>query len=126
MADLKTFMRNKKYAKPSNSYVTRLDPAAQQEFGLWVQQNKIPYDPSPASDYDMAGFYQALKANDPRATTAINVNDHRLHFPDYWKTPYHQSFSNESRWALPTAPRWNESDQLVLPNGQVVFDERAR
>ena len=48
-----------------------------------------------------------------------------MHFPDFWKTPYHESFSAESQWADPAkAPKWNAQDQLVLPDGTVVFDEK--
>ena len=74
----------------------------------------------------MRGFYKAMLAGNSMATSAVNPNDQKLHYPDYWKTPYHKSFSNESQWADPAkAPRWNEKDQLVMPDGTVVFDERA-
>lgn len=113
------------YAKPGE-YSTKLDPQTEQEFQQWVQQNKIPFDPKePVSDYDMRGFYQALKQGDPKAKEALNPNDNKMHFPDYWKTPYHKSFSAESKWADPIkAPRWNDKDQLVTPDGKVVYDER--
>jgi len=95
-------------------------------FRSWVGTNKIPFDPTEANaDYDMRGFWKALQVGDPMALTAVNPNDQQIHFPDYWKTPYHQSFSAESQWADPEkAPRWNEKDQLILPDGTVVFDER--
>ena len=113
------------YAKPGN-YATQLNPQEEQEFKQWVQQNKVPFDPSePVSDYDMRGFYKALKSGDERAATAENQNDGQTHYPDYWKTPYHKSFSAESQWADPVkAPRWNSKDQLVTPDGKVVYDER--
>lgn len=113
------------YAKPGN-YNTALPPQEEREFQQWVQQNKIPFDPqAPVADYDMRGFYQALKSGDERATTAVNQNDNKTHFPDYWKTPYHKSFSSESQWADPEkAPRWNSKNQLVTPDGKVVYDER--
>lgn len=120
---------NKQYlnAGPQN-YATALAPEQEQQFRGWVAQNKVPFDPTQQmQDYDMRGFYSALMAHDPRATTAINPNDSMMHYPDYWKTPYHQSFSAESQWADPAkAPKWNEQDQLVLPNGTIVFDEKAR
>jgi hypothetical protein len=49
-----------------------------------------------------------------------------MHFPDFWKTPLHQTFSNESQWAPPTAPQWTPNDQLAQPNGRVLFDERLQ
>lgn len=120
---------NKPYIKPgADGFATPLAPDQEQQFQGWVAQNKVPFDPSQAmQDYDMRGFYQGLMAHDPRAMTAINPNDQQMHYPDYWKTPYHKSFSAESQWANPdTAPKWNDKDQLVLPNGSIVFDERAK
>lgn len=126
MDRLKIFKRNMAYSRPAKSYATELSPPEAAAFNAWVKQNNVPYDPSPSSDYDMRGFYKALVSGDPRAATAINPNDNRMHFPDFWKTPYHHSFSRESQWATPAAPTWNEKDQLVLPNGSIVFDERKR
>lgn len=128
MADQpKFFERNSAWLAPGDHvYNTDLgehEPAFQQ----WVQQNKIPFDVSaPVSDYDMRGFWLALQTGDPKAKSAVNPNDKRMHFPDYWKTPYHETFSAESQWADPNkAPNWNEKDQLVAPDGSVVHDERA-
>lgn len=36
------------------------------------------------------------------------------------------TFSNESQWAIENAPRWNDKDQLIAPDGTVLFDDRAR
>lgn len=119
------YKKNKSYARKGD-YQTQLNPGSEQKFRLWLKANKVPFDPnSKVSDYDMRGFWLALQSKDPRAVSAINPNDQRLHYPDFWKTPYHASFSNESQWALPGAPTWNKRDQLVLPNGSVMFDERA-
>ena len=104
-------------------YITKLDPLSQMAFENWVEKNNVPYNPAQNADYDMPGFWKALTSNDPRAATAINPNDQQLHFPDYWKTPYHQSFSNESQYAAPGAPAWNDKDQLVGKGGNVVVDE---
>ncbi len=129
MADgdgLKFFIKNSGYAKKDpNGYRTTLDPDEKAKFLNWVHSNKVPYDPSPTADYDMPGFWKALVNKDPRAATAVNPNDQQMHYPDYWKTPFHQSFSSESQWALPNAPSWNELDQLVLPDGTIVYDERG-
>lgn len=96
-------------------------------FRQWVANNSVPFNPdaSGPTDYDMRGFWQAMRQGNPVAATAINPNDHQLHFPDYWKTPLHQSFSNESQWAGPTTPQWVNDSQLAAPNGRVVFDEKA-
>jgi hypothetical protein len=117
------YQRNMQWAKPAppGGYLTQLDPAKEAQFQQWVQQNKVPFDPSPTSDYDMRGFWQS-----DRSGTGVNPNDNMMHFPDTYKTPYHQSFSAESQWALPNAPTWNDKDQLVTPDGRIVFDERNR
>lgn len=120
--------RNSAYALPpkSDGYQTKLAPGEEREFLDWVKQNKVPFDPSPEADYDMRGFWKGAKSGDPRASTSPNPNDNQMHYDDYWKTPYHESFSNESQWATPDAPEWNDLDQLIDKNGNVVFDERAK
>jgi hypothetical protein len=121
------YSRNRSYAKaaPAGGYQTQLAPQDEASFQSWVKKNNVPFDPSPQADYDMRGFYRGLMTGDSHAKTGINTNDGKLHFSDYWKTPYHKSFSAESQWATAGAPNWNEKDQLVSPTGQVVFDERA-
>ncbi len=119
--------RNGAYARPSETnYATPLDPEEEQIFRQWVAENQVPFDPeAPTSDYDMRGFWKGLVTGDPHAKTGMNPNDNKLHFNDWWKTPYHESFSRESQYATPMAPSWNEQDQLQSPvNGAVVFDER--
>ncbi len=120
------FQRNKAYARQEKSYLTKLPPEQERAFQDWVSKNNVPFDPSAKADYDMRGFWHGLVTGDRKAQTAINPNDNKMHFPDYWKTPYHESFSNESMHAAKGAPKWNEKDQLVLPNGKIVFDERKK
>lgn len=103
------------HAKPG-PYKTELNPNEEQQFQEWVKTNSVPYEDSPNPDYDMRGYWKALISGDPRARQAENK-----HFPDTWKTPYHKSFSNESMYALPTAPTW-KGNKLVL-NGKVIYDE---
>ena len=114
--------------QPSSNYNTPLNPLQEFAYRNWVQQNNVPTDPTSAApqDYDMRGFYQGLQQGDPRAQSAVDPNDSRMHFPDFWKTPLHQTFSNESQWAPSTAPQWTPNDQLVQPNGRVVFDDKAQ
>lgn len=120
------FSRNRQFAKPApaGGYLTKLAPVDEAKFRGWIKQNNVPFDPSPNADYDMRGFYQAAMVGDPKASTAINRNDGKMHFGDTWKTPYHKSFSAESKFANDQAPKWNSQDQLVLADGSVVFDER--
>lgn len=114
------------YAKPSKQgYITPLTSDEAAAFSAWVKKNNVPYDPSTTADYDMPGFWKALAAGDPKATQAVDPNDGKMHFTDYWKTPYHETFSRESQYALPDAPEWNDKDQLVDKDGNVIFDDRA-
>lgn len=122
------FKRNQAFVLPGdNSYFTTLPSADEQTFRQWVTANKVPFDPeSKTADYDMRGYWKdvASRGTDARKK---NPNDNKMHFPDTYKTPYHKSFSSESHHADPSkAPRWNNKDQLVTPDGKVVFDERAK
>lgn len=95
-------------------------------FRGWLKKNNVPFNAdAPVTDYDMRGFYKGLQSGDPKAASAIDPNDSRLHYPDYWKTPYHETFSQESQWATPTAPQWNSLDQLISPGGRIKFDDRT-
>lgn len=130
MADTenKYFERNMAWVKPGKHvYNTPLSNKDEMLFRLWVENNKVPFDVNAkVSDYDMRGFWKALQEDNPIAKTAVDPNDSRIHYPDYWKTPYHETFSAESQWADPSkAPDWNSKDQLVMPNGTVIFDDRA-
>jgi len=114
--------------QPSASFNTQLNPLEEMAYRQWVQQNQVPTNPDATmpQDYDMRGFYQGLQQQNPKAQSAINPNDSQIHFPDFWKTPLHQTFSNESQWAPANAPAWNEQDQLVSQGGRIVVDERAK
>ena len=120
--------RNKQYTKGNlQSFQTNLSNNDELQFQKWIKQNpNIPFDDSKTSDYDMRGFWKGLKDKDPTAVTSINPNDNMPHFPDTYKTPYHVSFSNESKYSNNKAPSWNDKDQLIDMNGNVVFDERAK
>lgn len=113
------------FAKPA-SYDTKLGVLQELLFRGWVDQNKVPFDVNAQgpTDYDMRGYYRGMTQGNPQARpSSINANDGQMHYPDYYKTPQHQSFSNESQWAGPNAPQWVNDTQLAAPNGRVVFDE---
>ena len=122
------FATNKPYVRSdAKNFNTDLG-AKEPDFQQWVSTNKVPFDTTDKTpDYDMRGFWQAQQNKDPRAMQAMDPNDQKMHFPDYWKTPYDRTFSSESQWANPaTAPKWNEQDQLVTPDGKVVFDDKKQ
>lgn len=106
-------------------YNTPLSPMDELQFRDWLQKNNVPFNPDVAlSDYDMRGFWRALMQGHPQAQAAINPNDNKLHYPDYWKTPLHQSFSNESQYASPGDPKWINNSQLAQ-GGRILYDEKA-
>lgn len=107
-------------AKPG-SYTTKLEPKDEQKFQQWVKENKIPWRDEAKADYDMRGFWKAQQTGDPNAKRSTK----NMHFPDTYKTPYHKSFSNESKYATKDAPHW-VGDKLVDKNGKVIVDESKR
>ena len=114
--------------QPSATYNTPLDQLHEMAFRQWLQENNVPFNPDATTpqDYDMRGFYRALREQQPIARSAIDPNDNRMHYPDYFKTPLHETFSNESQFAPEDAPHWNDKDQLVTVGGRILFDDRAK
>lgn len=119
------YIKYQKYAKPgTNNYQTALPDDQEQQFRSWVKQNRVPFNPAdPVADYDMRGYWKDI-ASKGQSETAINPNDHQMHFPDTYKTPYHNSFSGESQYALPGGPSWVNDHQLAAPDGSILYDER--
>lgn len=118
---LRNYARNKAWAKKGN-YFTKLSPEQELAFRSWVAKNKVPFNPNaPVTDYDMRGYWMSL-LHGGNPGTAINPYDHKLHFPDTYKTPYDKTFSNQSIYALPDAPRWKGNRYLIAPDGSVLFD----
>ena len=107
---LKNMMEN--YGNYSTRYKTELSPEQETGFRQWVEQNNIPFRDSVNNDYDMRGFYQSGKV------PVINQQDQLPHFTDQFKTPSHQTFSNESQYATPDAPHW-DNNLLKSPTGEV-------
>jgi hypothetical protein len=117
--------RNMEYSNPNwKTLITKLNPQDEQKFLQWIKQNKVPFNQQDKyPDYDMRGFYKALMDKNPIAQSGINPVTKTLHYPDYWKTPYHESFSSESQWATKGAPSW-KGDKLILPSGKVVYQDK--
>jgi hypothetical protein len=132
--------RNKEFSKKDWKISTFKTDKEETEFQKWVADqakkeaesktqgmfsNYDPHDPFP--DYDMRGFYKDLKAGKSRAKSAVNPQDGKVHGSDYYKTPYHESFSKESQWATKNAPSWVGDDKagwkLMDSKGIVYKDE---
>ncbi len=120
------FTRNQAWAKPDwQTQLTKLSPQEEQKFQQWWAQTKAKQpdltDPdSPTADYDYRGYWKAQQAGDPNAKRGANQ-----HFPDTYKTPYHKTFSKESRYATEGAPSW-QGDVLKDSQGNVIADETKK
>ncbi len=112
---------------PGATFNTPLDPGTEQFFRMWLAHNKVPFNPDATTpqDYDMRGFYQAAMQGNPKAQAAVDPNDRRIHYNDFWKTPSHETFGRESQWGSANGPVWNQQDQLLSQGGRVLFDDRA-
>ena len=121
----KVYARNMAYAKPDwQTGLAQLSPEQEQQFLQWVKAKNVPFNPNDkTADYDMRGFWQALQQGDARAMSGVNPTTQSLHYPDVWKTPYHESFSAESQWAGDGAPTWQD-DKLVSPSGEIIFQDK--
>ncbi len=106
-------------AKPG-PYLTVLPPEAEKQYQRWAVERGIDPYPEPSADYDMRGFW--LDAQHGKASAEKSAFDGQMHYPDTHKTPYHKTFSDESKFALPGAPRWI-NDRLIDSSGRVVADE---
>jgi hypothetical protein len=111
-------------AQPTlNTPLGMLDEMA---FRGWTAKNSVPFNAeAPVTDYDMRGFWRAMQQQNPMARSAVDPYDNRMHYPDYWKTPQHQTFSADSQWAGPSAPQWISDATLAAPNGRVLFNAEA-
>lgn len=117
----KHFARNVPFAQPG-PWATALSPMEEQQFQSWVKTNKVPFNPTEKTpDYDMRGYWKDV-ASKGKTDTAINPVDKKLHFPDTYKTPYHQSFSAESKYATPNNPfKWKGETLMDSRTGQSVY-----
>ena len=109
------FRHNRAFAKPSSGgYQTRLTPAQERQFRLWVRAHRVPFDPNARTvDYDMRGYWKA---------TGGRGWSPGQHFPDLYKTPYDTSFSAESLYATRLNPfRWRGNTLVDTRTGSPVF-----
>lgn len=114
------FARNSAWAKKQDSYQTALAPEQETQFRGWLSQNKdrLGYfkPDNPKEDYDLRGYW--LENGNAAAPAR--------HFPDTYKTPYHETFSNESQYATQNAPAWfkiREGWSLIDSAGTVLKQE---
>jgi DMSO/TMAO reductase YedYZ molybdopterin-dependent catalytic subunit len=107
------------------SYRTQLSMPEESAFQQWVLRNRVPFDDSPESDYDMRGYWRNEVSGGKNAVPQVSAFDGLPHYTDKYKTPYHRSFSRESMYATPNAPQW-EGDKLTNRLGMVLVDETPK
>lgn len=114
-------------AKPG-PYITKLDEQQEAQFMTWAKKNKVRFDPSEQADYDMRGYWKDIVARGKSGPFA-GTSDEQRHFSDTYKTPYHKTFSRESKYATEQAPQWVGGEisgrQLVDANGKIIQSELA-
>lgn len=104
------------YAVPG-PYQTQLSGQEEKDFRIWLTMNHIgtrDFDPSdPHSNYDMRGLWKD-SGGQPHPGQF---------FTDRYKTPYDNTFSNESKYAAPGNPfYWSDPATLIdKRDGSVVF-----
>lgn len=88
--------------RASQSFDTHLSPAEEQSFQAWKTQH-APHDSG--ADYDLRGAF--LAGVKPDAQTG--------HWPDTFKKPNHETFSDESQYARFGRPGHWEGEHFVPP-----------
>ncbi len=101
-----------------SAYRTQLTPSEEVEYQRYAKLNKAWRTNYPDSDYDERGQWKAMKQGvDPGGNWTSSPllqlsGDGTMHGSDVWKTPFHNTLSNESKYAPPGAPAWNDKSQL--------------
>lgn len=128
---MKAAARNLQYVKEDSVYPTQLPKQDEIKFRQWLAANKNIgplkyYNPDDAfSDYDMRGYWKGTQG-DIKSNSGTDPFDKQMHFPDTYKTPYHETFSRESQYATEDAPYWDSKGRLLDKNGNIVFDPQKR
>ena len=91
---------------------TQLPPEDETTFRAWAKREVPTFAlDDPLSDYDMRGFWKtairhpeewnnlAKQGLLPKEKTGMQAG--KRHFVDYWKTPYHPTFSTQSKYSTP-------------------------
>jgi hypothetical protein len=113
----------------SKPYTTPLSGQDESKFRNWIAGQDVDFNPNdPKSDYDMRGFWKDKVKDSPSGPiSGTQMKSDGMHFPDTYKTPYHQSASNESIYMPSDAPQWQGTDdsgyKLIDKGGNTVFDE---
>lgn len=96
---------------------TRLTPEQEAAFKSWAKKHNIRDVDHPDSHYDYRGAFVSGMKPGPDA-----------HWPDTFKQTGHETFSNESQYAIPGARNFGywEGDKFVRPLPPADLDEAYR
>lgn len=109
-------------APPANGgkgpYQTKLTASQEKRFRAWVAKNHVPFDVNSKDvDYDMRGYWLAMTQGQEPAWAGG-----KTHFPDTFKTPFDTTFSNQSKYSLPSNPdMWKGNNLVNNKTGQLIF-----
>mgnify|MGYP003632444920 CR=1 FL=1 len=136
MVDLKNMGPSQSGGMPS-PYSTPLNFGEQLKFEMFKIAQGIPDDGGKFnSTYDMQGFFKKMLQQggtafqSPTDGATADLPD-GLHFTDEFKTPFHPTFSNESKYKMPGLDRdWTPNGDgtwSLIDNktGAVIRDERS-
>ena len=131
---MQVYLQKKQASLPS-PYRTQLGMADQMQYQGWRGANQVPDENTGySSEYDMPGFYKEQQSGGT-AQRILNglsfdgptaMKSDGLHYPDTYKTPFHKSFSNESKYKYEGLNReWKQNntggwDLIDLNNGAIV------
>ncbi len=116
-------------------YRTKLGMSEDIQYQAWRAANDVPDENTGfSSEYDMPGFYQEQNQDGivqrllgaMGSGSATEMKSDGLHYPDTYKTPFHPTTSNESKYKLPGMNReWmpNKSggwDLIDLDTGAII------
>jgi hypothetical protein len=105
---------NVQWAK-DGPYQTPLTTGEEYQYREWVRHvsSMVGHRLEPDDiSYDMRGYWKEVVQTGEWQSEHFTKG---AHFPDTYKTPYHPTFSRESRYALPTAPFWDTKERLIDP-----------
>ena len=89
----------------TNKYETKLTKEEEKDFEKWFKQAKTNgtiHKEDNGNDYDFRGFWKDVVNN---SENDVNYSQ-ETHFPDTYKKPNHETFSNESKYATGTMKKY--------------------
>jgi len=126
-------LKNLKSKGLPSPYGTPLNIKERLAYDLWKVKNQVQDDPRGFNNsYDMEGFFKDMVLNNPNKDDSgiTTLMADGIHYPDKYKTPFHPTTSNESKYKMPSMnrnwlPNGDGTYSLTdLDTGKIIRDER--